>query len=175
MIVSPTDAQLYAKLGAFVTAVVPVGTTVIRGLPNRAAMPAGSFVCMQAINRVRLATNKTIYTDPFPTPGDGSNARTAPTRVDVQLDCYGAAAGDLAQMLSTMFRDEYGCTALAPECQPLFADEPKMVPMVTGEEQYLQRWTVTASLQYNPVTSTPQEFAGELSATIINVDVEFPP
>lgn len=176
MIVTPTDAQLYAKLGAFITGVVPSGTLVIRGLANRAVIPAGaSFVCMQRILLVRLGTNQHVFTDPYPDPAPGTDARQASWRADFQLDCYGATAADLAVMLATMFRDPYGCALLAPEAQPLYADEPKQAPFVTGEEQYLQRWTVTASVQYNPVTSTPQEFAGELSATLTNVDVDYPP
>jgi hypothetical protein len=47
--------------------------------------------------------------------------------------------------------------------------------LVNGEEQYEERWIVGANLQYNPVVSTPQQFADTLEATLINVDEAFPP
>jgi hypothetical protein len=50
-----------------------------------------------------------------------------------------------------------------------------MVPLVTGEEQYLERWTVRAVLQYNPVTTVLQDYAGSATVNVINVDERYPP
>lgn len=174
MIVSPTDAQLYRKLGIFITLVVPAGTQVLKALPNRAPIPAGAnFVVMQIIHQRRLSTNVHGYADPFPVAGTIDTS--ASWEIMMQIDCYGPLARDNATMIAQMLRDPYGCESLGPECQPLYADDAKMAPLVTGEEQYLQRWIISALLQYDPSVSLPQQFADTLEITLKDVDVEFPP
>ena len=42
-----------------------------------------------------------------------------------------------------------------------------MTPLVTGEEQYDERWILTASLQYNPIVTIPQQSADALSVSQI--------
>ncbi len=59
---------------------------------------------------------------------------------------------------------------LAPDCAPLYIDNARRMPFVTGEEQYYPRYSSTAVLQYNPVTAIPQQFADEASATVIDVE-----
>lgn len=174
MIITPTLDAVYTKLRAFLLTIVPVGTEVVQGMDNRVPQPSGEHVVMTAIFQNRLATNVDTYDDSG-LPADSTKIYTQSTRLDVQLDCYGANSAALAVMFSTLLRDETGCEGLAPDAQPLYTDDPRMVPLVTGEEQYLQRWTITAVLQWNPTTSTPQQFADTLTASIINVDEAYPP
>lgn len=171
---SPVLTDLYTDVRAFLLTIVPTGTEVIQGIDNRVPMPPGPFVLMQALYQIRLATNEDTYDDPFPSDGGAQNAK-ASMRVDLQLDFYGVDSLQWATEAQTLWRDEVGCTALAPNCQPLYAEDPRMIPLVTGEEQYLQRWSLTATLQYNPVTVTAQEFADTLEVTVINVDEAYPP
>jgi hypothetical protein len=172
--VAPQKSALFTKLRTFLLTIVPAGTEVVQGLGNRVTLPAGPFVCMTGIFQDRLATNEDSYDDPYPTPGGVQNAKQS-TRLDVQLDCYGPDSLAWATVIETLFRDEVGCVALAPDLQPLYTDSPRMVPLITGEEQFLERWTVTAVLQYNPVTVTAQDFADTLAVTLINVDEAYPP
>lgn len=167
-----TLANLYTALGAFLVSILPTGTEVVQGLGNRVPAPPGPYVAMTAILQPRLATNVVTYDESDPNPT--ALAHQQSTRVDVQLDCYGPDAGAWAVMVSTLLRDEYACLALAPNCQPLYADDPRQMPFETGEAQYLSRWTLTAALQYNPVTTTAQDFADTLSVTLVDVDVEYP-
>lgn len=174
--VSPTLADVYGAIRAFIIGVIG-NYPVIQGLQNRTAMPAGPFVLMQAIGWQRLEWNIDDDTDGGlvvpPAPQITSSLQA--TRVDVQIDCYGPDSNSWATMLGTLIRDEYACDALAPVCQPLFSDEARMIPLTTAEAQYLERWSLTAAFQYNPVTVTPQSFAVTLDVVPINVDVEFPP
>jgi len=172
--VAPNLDAVYLKVLAYVTGIVPVGTPLLRGPLNRVAQPAVPHGILTPIYRARLRTGVERDVDPFPLPGSRIETETG-VRIDFQMDFYGEPAGDWAGMVSDMWRTEYACRALAPTCAPLYADEGRMVPLVTGEEQYLERWTVTGVLQYNPVTSTPQEFADALNANLINVDVSYPP
>jgi hypothetical protein len=175
LVVSPTLEAVYTKLRALVVAVVPAGVEVIQGLPNRSSLPPSSpgFVAMTAVLQRRLRTNVDAYVDPVVTPGEVHAEQG--TQLSVQLDCYGALSGDWANMLSNVLRSDWGCGQLAPTLAPLYVDQATMAPLVDSEKQYEQRWIVPAELQYNPVTSTPMEFADTLNVSLINVDERYTP
>lgn len=172
--VSPVKGDLFTALRTFLLTVVPAGTEVIQGIENRVAMPVGPYVLMTLTYQQRLATNEDSYGDPYPTPG-GTKSMDMSARVDIQLDCFGPDSLATATMLQTVLRDETGCTALAPTLQPLYTDDPRMIPLTTGEEQYLERWMLMGVFQYNPVTVTSQDFAGTLAVALIDVDETYPP
>jgi hypothetical protein len=176
--VTPDLEAVYTKVNAFLATVVPPGTEIVKGLGNRAPPPAGPHVAVTLLFQQRLRTNQAAYTDtgnPGPPEDQGARAVEVGMRLDMQLDFYGPDAGNWAAMTVALLRDDYGCEQLAPDCQPLYADEGRQIPFVTGEQQYQQRWTVTATLQYNPVTSLPQQFANAAVVDLINVDERYPP
>lgn len=173
--VSPTQNAVCIKLDALVVDIVPTGTPVLRGPINRAAQPPTDHVIYTPIFLNRLRTNVETDVDPFPTPGPGTMRLEQGTRLDFQVDFYGALAADWAAMFATIMRSEYGVDKLAPEAAPLYADDARMLPLVTGEEQYLERWMVRAVLQYNPVTTVLQQYADTATVDIINVDEAYPP
>lgn len=175
LVVTPTLGALFTALGNFIQTVLPAGVPVIQMPANRAAMPAAApgFVGMTAVLQERIMTNLDRW-DPAAVMPVAIEIEQA-VRLRMQLDCFGAASSDWAVMLSTVLRDEYGCTALAPALSPLYCDAPKFAPLIDGEEQYEHRWIVDAFLQYNPVTSIPMQFADEAAATLIEVDEAYPP
>lgn len=118
-----------------------------------------------------VSPTQTVSSEPI-----SAGAKTAKQAMQytVQIDCYGPLSSDWAAMLSTMLRDEYACLSMAPNVQPLSADDPKMMPLVDGEQQYEQRWTLTALLQYNPVTSTPMQFFDGATVGLVDVDMRYP-
>jgi hypothetical protein len=175
LVVSPLLGAVFTKFGDFIKGIVPAGTIIIKGPVNRAAQPSTDHVVFTPIFRKQLRTNVETDVDPYPAPDPGAIALEQGTRLDFQVDFYGALAGDWVAAFSAAFRDDYGVNKLAPTCAPLYADEGRMMPLVTGEEQFLDRWTVTAVLQYNPVTTVAAEFASSASAALINVDVSYPP
>lgn len=169
--VTPTLDDVFTSVRAFLLSIVPAGTIVLKGPVNRAAQPAADHIVITPTYRKRLRTNQ--YADD---PVADTTGIEEGVQLDVQTDCYGGAlAPDWATMIETIWRSEYACTALAPVASPLYADDAKQIPLVTGEEQYLERWMVRAVLQYNPVTTLPQQFADTLSVTTINVDEAYPP
>lgn len=175
--VAPHKSDVYTSLRAFLQGLIggspPV--EIITGLGNRVPMPRAGFIALTAIGNERIETNIDTDVDGFPEGEPQVTQSQQATRLDIQLDFYGPKSNSWATMVSTMFRDEYACDALGPVCQPLYADDPIMAPLITAEKQYLQRWTVTAAIQYNPVTSTAQSFSTTLDIVPINVDVAFPP
>lgn len=172
--ITPVPTDVINAVQAFLAPLLPANTPVIFGIQNRVAMPPGAFVLVTPLYQMRLATNVDTYMDPYPDSGATVQAEQD-TRIDVQLDFYGPLSGAWAAMVSTLWRDEYGVNALAPNCAPLYIDDAKMMPLTTAEQQYLQRWMSTAMLQYNPVTTLPQQFAGAAEAELIDVDEAFPP
>jgi len=177
--VTPSFDALVVKLGDFIASILPSlpdpVPPVIQMPANRVSMPppVPGFVGMTPRVQDRIATNFERWDADDPLVDSVELEQSV--RVAVQCDFYGAQAADWATMFSTVIRSEYGCRQLAPIAAPLYCDAPRMAPLVDGEEEYETRWIVTAYLQYNPVTSTPEQFATVLDATLINVDVSYPP
>lgn len=168
-------ADLFSDLRAFLIAATGLAPeNIVRGLTNRAAMvlPSAPFIILTPILLKRLRTN----VDTWDTSVSNPTVTTSEmgTQITVQLDVYGETSGDLATLLTTLLRDEVACDALTT-CQPLYADDPKMAPLIDAERQYEERWTLGAVLQYNPVTTVPMQFADTLTIDLINVDEAYPP
>lgn len=178
--VTITLTDVLAKVRGFIMdptyGIVPAGTRVLRGPINNAPQPTAPHVILTPINIRRIRTNQETDVDPYPMPLPGEIRIEKGTEVTLQADFYGESSAEAwAEVFSTVWRSDYGVRHLAPECVPLYADEARMMPLVTGEEQFLERWLVRAVLQYNPVTVTPQDFAGAATVEIINVDERYPP
>lgn len=170
---SPTAAEVFESLRGFLRQILgPI--EVVRGLGARVAMPRGQFIAITGVLDSRLETNIDTDVDGYPNAPQVTRS-LKPTRMDIQLDFYGPRSSSWAIEIGILFRDEYACEGLAPICQPLYADDPRMMPLVTAEDQYLERWTVDAAIQVNQVTTTPQTFSTTIDATAINVDEAFPP
>lgn len=176
--VTPSFDALIVKLGDFIASILPAlpGDTppVIQMPANRTSMPlpVPGFVGMTPSLQRRIATNfENWERDGNPDSVEYEQS----VSVAVQCDFYGSRAADWATMFATVMRSEYACRQLAPIAAPLYNDDPRFAPLVDGEEEYESRWIVTAYVQYNPVTSTPEQFATTLEADLINVDVSYPP
>jgi len=175
LLVFPDLDALFLKLQPFVQTIVPAGTPVLRGPLNRTAQPAVDHAVMTPLFFKRLRTNVDSYDDPAPESDPGTALFEEGIEQHIQLDFYGAQSANWATAASNVFRSAYAVDALAPTCAPLYADEARMIPLVTGEEQYLERWSLTAVLQYNPVTVVPQQFADAAEVVLVEVDTRFPP
>ena len=167
--VSILETNVFATLRGFLLTLVSV--PIIRTPVNRAAMPLGDFIALSPAGMKRLATN----TDAFPTTA--SETVLQPMEIRVTLDCYGATACDMAQLISAMFRDEIGVDyflASGFDISPLYSEDPKQMPVVTGEEQYLERWTFEAVMQFNPVSTVTTQTTGTPAVpTLIDVQTTY--
>lgn len=175
--ITNTLTDVYEALGNFIVAQLGLSSgQVVQGYPNRVAMPNGPFVLMTAMTKKRLRANVDTYestTDPAPAPGPVTAEQAQ--QVDIQLDVYGPDSSDWADILTTLLRDNVGCEALTPKCQPLYADDPIRAPLTNAELQYEDRWIVTARIQYNAVVTTAQDYATVLGpVNLIDVDVRYP-
>lgn len=165
-VIDATEDVLMQVLGDFLTAIL--GIEVSQGQLNRVPEPRGpNFIIMTPSRRVILATTTHSEIDD---ELEQAVTRQRSTRADVQLDFYGPQSADNAQVFTTLFRDDYGCEAMeGTGVQPLYCDDGHQMPLVNGEFQYEARWTVSASLQINPLVSTPAQFADTLTPILVEV------
>ncbi|SRR5712691_4134812 len=121
-----------------------------------------------------------------------------PTEWTVQLDVYGPNSPNNAQIISTLFRDDFaiqnfidsdraappnwvdvppGGTISVPYdgVRPLYADDPRQMTPVFGEMQFEIRWTIDACLQANMIVTAPQQFMASVRINPIEVEATFPP
>jgi len=142
------------------------GADIIRAQVNRVPMPALPCVVLTELFHVDLRVPSQDY-DVLNDEVDLS----ASNRIDVQVDFYGDSAGDYCRSVETAFRTMWGFDAFPAGIKPLYTSDGIQSPLISGEQQYVSRWTLTVSMQYNPIVSVPQQFADELAATTIAADV----
>jgi hypothetical protein len=130
------------------------GGEVVRGQNNRTPLPSDPCAVLTEILRTDLQIPYPRYSA-FVAVASLQSA----TRIDVQIDVYGLVAGDITQAIVAAFRTEWGFDRFSAEVKPLYCSDAHQSPLITGEKQFESRWTVTASLQYNPTVSVPQQYA----------------
>lgn len=174
---SLTESQTLQSLGTFLVAVLPTGTDVITAQDNRVPAPsAANYAVMTPILRTRLATNLTEYTDTYP-GSTQTRQDTQATQVTIQVDTFGPLSADNAQVITTLFRSDWGVDQFASygfDVSPLYTSEPRQMKFNNESAQVEQRWSLDAVMQANPVVTVAQDFAGELVAGVINVDAVYP-
>lgn len=176
--ISLTEGNALQALGTFLVAILPSGTDVVAAQDNRVPAPqAANYAVMTPIGRTRLATNETAYTDNFPGTTQ-TRQDTQATQLAIQVDTFGPASADNAQLLSTLLRSDWACdqfSAYAFAVSPLYTSEPRQMKFNNESMQVEQRWTTDVYLQADIAVTVPQQFADELSVGLIEVDAAYPP
>lgn len=174
-ILSVTENDLLTALRGFLLPIVQC--EVVAGQGNRVGMPTDRFVEMTTLRLEGLSTNKEFYAD----TGDSLTSaikNTRSTQWNVQLDFYGEDAMDQAGIIAALLRTDYACTLFSESptgLAPLYASEPHQTTMINGEQQYEPRWTFDFAAQFNPVITTPMQYADELHIKLAEVAMTFPP
>lgn len=177
-IAGPVMTVTAVRLGA-----LTVGNAIVGGVN----VAAGTMILSQTSGP---AGGVGIYTvSPSQTAGSeemacGVENILQPTKVTIQLDVHSADVGtaaDMAQTISTMFRDDYATLWFARNgyarqgIAPLYADDPKQIPFINAEQQYETRYVVEAVLQVNQVVTPSQQFADDAVVNTIEVDTTYAP
>jgi hypothetical protein len=175
--VSITEDNIFKVLGDFLTSILPSTVEIVRGLVNRVPSPVSDdYIVMTSLFRVRLETNITTWDEVNPDP---TNLQILePTQFTATVDVFGPDSADNSQIISTLFRSETATaffTASGVDMQPLYVEDPKQVPFISGEQQYQERWTIDAVMQVNPVVTVDQDFANQAEVGLIEVDAYYPP
>lgn len=175
---SLTESQTLQAVGQFLVAVLPAGTQVVAGQDNRVASPqSANYAVMTPIMRTRLATNLTTYSDGYPS-NPTTRADTQATMVTIQVDTFGPLSADLAHLIQTLFRSDWGVdqfTTSGFDVTPLYTSDPRQMKFTDESAQVQQRWSIDCALQVNPVVTVSQDFADQLAVGLLSVDVAYPP
>lgn len=129
------------------------GAEVIRAQVNRVAMP-NPCVVLTEIMQSDLSVPRVEYD-----PDNDAAILHGPSQINVQIDFYGAKAGEWCKSAKTALRSSWGVGQFPANIKPLYTNDGMQSPLVTGEQQYESRWTLTVIMQYNPTVSVPQQYA----------------
>lgn len=173
---SITEQQVLTALGNWLTTLLPAGTAIQQGQQNGIPQPLPPSCIMTPVTRFRFSQNVDTWAN-----NDTVNTIQVmtDTRYDVQLDFYSvdSAASENAQTFAALWRDDYAYEALISSgVGVLYASAPlNLAEYVNDSKQYERRWTVTASMEIQPVIDVPAQFSNAVQVQIESVDVEFPP
>jgi len=164
--------KLSESVGTISNVVMTSGVEVVQQLDNRVAMPLPGFAMISGTRKAKLSTGAVSEDDTA-----GEEDHEASIDLVLQIDFFGPQADDWAVVFAQTFASVWSCDFLKDYgIQPLYCDEPRQVPMVTGEAQYEHRWLTMAHVQYKPVVSLPQEHfdaVDESGLSIISVDATY--
>lgn len=133
------------------------GGMAVRGQVNRVPLPSNPCCVLTEVNIVDLQ-RPTLSRDPLTEILTIQGA----CRVDVQADFYGVMSQDIGTGFVLAFRSSWANEQFPADIQPLYVTGGTNAPLVTGEQQYENRWVTTLSLQYNPAVTVPQQSAIEV-------------
>lgn len=169
LVVSITEDDVMTVLRSFLLQYV--SCEVIQVQYNRASMPlSGEFVGISQKGMRQLSKPVDSY-------GETTKSITSPIQFTAQFDFYGENSGARASSIAALMFDSSGTDffeASGYDMQTLYASDPKQIPIITGEEQFLARWTMDAVLQINQFITLPVETANTLTVGIVNVNAAFP-
>jgi hypothetical protein len=151
------------------------GVNITSGTTVTAVLSGAGGIGTYTVTPSQTVGSETIST--------GAKTLQIALKCTMQLDFHSANdtdAGDMANTVSTLFRDEYGTNLFANQSPnygvvPLYADDPAQRPFYNGEQQIEWRWVIDALLQCNVVVSVPQQYTDSVTVTPINVLAQYGP
>ncbi len=147
---------------ARVVALFMRGGSVVRGQVNRVPLPAGLCAVLTNVHTDNLSRPAVDYLAVVPPALMSVGVIGARLSIQWQIDFYGNVAEDISAAFIAAFRSAWCPTQFPEGIAPLYCTDATNAPLVTGEQQYENRFMVTATMQYNPAVTVPQEFADTL-------------
>lgn len=130
------------------------GGQIVRGQVNRVALPPAPCAVLTELRQVDLSVPAFEYQ-----PLVNTATIDGPKRIDVQIDFYGEISSELCNVAKMTLRSAYGFEKFPSNIKPLYTDDGIQGPLISGEQQYVGRWTLTVFMQYNPIVTVPQDFS----------------
>lgn len=158
-----TIDQVIDILADFITPFVPVGAEIIRAQVNRVPQPGAPCVVLTEL----LTTPLQMSWDEHDSTAQTTKINES-KRIDIQVDFYDAQASEYCNAVKTAFRSSWGFDQFPSNLKPLYSADGIQSPMITGEQQWGNRWTLTVSLQYNPAVTVPQQSAQSLAPNLVS-------
>ena len=179
------DCAFTASIDGTVMTVTHVefGTLLVGAIVFGAPLADGTLIGQQTagtpggVGNYSVAPTQAVTAQ---TLSSGAETIMQPTDAVIQLDVHSASDGvasDMAQTISTLIRDERATRFFADagiDGAPLYAEDPRQVPFLNGEQQYETRYVVDVHIQANQALGLPQQFADEAVIDVMNVEATFP-
>ena len=146
-----TENEIYQAVGDLIVNFTDADNDkVLQSNPNRAPVPKDDdFIYMFILTQNRQSTN--IKEVVLKVEGETTTTENTfqPTRLPIQIDCYGPKAFEWATIITTILRDPQGTSFLENlGLTSLFSDDAKNLTDISlGSEQYTSRWMVQAEIQ----------------------------
>lgn len=146
-----------------------VGTAqIVRGQANRVAYPKAPFVMLTELRNADLQVPHVEYD--FSIGADSATVKNA-QKFNVQIDFYASNAGDMCSVVTSALRSSWGWEQFPANIRPLYTHDGIQSPLITGEQQYANRWILNTALQYNPKFTAPQQYASNAAVTTHLADI----
>lgn len=125
---------------------------ILAGYNNHVQLPAdNNYIIFTVLNPYRYGTPQVVTTI------NGSTSYQD-FRCEVQIDFYGNLAFDRACDIVNISRTEFLCEFLSKYgIQPTFVDEAQNLTGISGEKEYVERWSVRLEIDYRDAVSVSQD------------------
>lgn len=126
---------------------------ILAGYNNKVQLPSdNNYIIFTVLGQTRLGTPIVEFSDLT------GNTSYQDFRVDVQIDFYGQFAFDRANDIINISRTLFLCDLMKPYgVQPIECEEARNLTGVSGEKEYVERWSVTMSVDYRDAVSDTQD------------------
>lgn len=126
---------------------------ILAGYNNRVPLPSdNNYIIFSFLNPIRYGTPRVEYSSLT------GNTSYQTYRVTVQIDFYGNLSFDWANDIINVSRTEFLCDFLKQyNIQPIACDEAQNLTGVSGENEYVERWTVRFEFDYDDAVSDSQD------------------
>ena len=126
---------------------------ILAAYNNHVKLPDdNNYIIFSILNPVRYGTPR------VETTFDG-NTSYQTFRMSVQIDFYGDFAFDRANDIINISRTEFLCKFLEPYgIQPIACEEAQNLTGISGEQEYVERWTVRLEIDYCDAVSDSQDW-----------------
>ncbi len=171
------DDDIYAGVAGFVRVCVPQGVTIQRGQQNRVPMPSGPCVILTTLGAPeRFGTNEDeilVVAEDFDNATGFVATETADFAYQVQADFYGPSAESWAMAAEILWRGKLAWYNMPAHMKPLYSEGRMQLPLVGAENQWIQRWTMTLTLDYQPTWAQATQAATTATVIPVPTDVFF--
>lgn len=126
---------------------------LFRGNQSRAVLPReNDYIVYTPISQKRIGTNVAVlHAEDVADDKNAPNTDTKLLQVDVQVDCYGSKAFAYAEGIET-FAGAFRCNEWLQQSKMgmrvLYASDPIDATLVDDTRQYVPRWIVTLSIEF---------------------------
>lgn len=130
---------------------------ILAGYNNHVELPPdNNYIIFSILNPFRYGTPRVEFG--IDKDDKGYNTSYQTYRVEVQIDFYGNFAFDRANDIINISRTEFLCEFLKPYgIQPIACDDARNLTGVSGEREYVERWTVNLEIDYEDTVTDSQD------------------